>query len=112
MFVCRECASTFDGPHAVRDRWGNVLGAVCPECGSQDFTEASECFYCESIFPHDELIAGGLCPGCYDEIVGNRQDIVKSFVDIDREAFAEFVEDYMKKGGEFGDKRRSPRCDH
>lgn len=45
-YMCRECGEEFDEPHRYTERHGFSYGpgeewAVCPNCGSCDWAEAS-----------------------------------------------------------------------
>lgn len=96
MYYCVRCGHAFSEAKAYFHR-GEFYGLVCPECGCYEFEDAHECCYCESWRPDSEMISGLLCPWCYDQIIRNRTDIVKAFIDIDKDAFAEFVNEWMEK---------------
>lgn len=73
MFYCFDCERNFDEPKTVCVSPGSYwyceppeYEAVCPHCGSDDFTELEQCIVCGE--PVDASFEWeGLCKDCLDE---------------------------------------------
>ena len=68
-FICLHCGRVFDEPHnRYNRRWSDSDDSeqYCPNCGSEDFEEASQCSICGSWHSYDAL-KGGVCEDCLNK---------------------------------------------
>lgn len=97
MWICDDCGAVFEEPgsyreiHTELDDMPVEMVSCCPECGGGFWTEAKMCPRCEEYYSVDDLIGGKLCKGCLDEIIKMNSDVVRKYIDADRDAFAEFA---------------------
>ena len=64
MFICDKCKSRFDEPVEKPCRTGEYDHYnVCPECRSDEISEAAVCEGCGEYCPADEL-EDGMCGDC------------------------------------------------
>ena len=75
MNYCKNCGCIFDDDEAkiVEERHGFRGGNAeefmyCPNCNSDDFTEARQCEECGEWFSEDDLFGGAFCEECLDEM--------------------------------------------
>ena len=108
MYICHKCGAVFDEPNVRTERemhseflpeivWEDLHFPICPECGGDDFDEASQCCACMREFDADSLIGGILCGECLEKILDTGGGMVKSYIMQDPEAFAEYMLDEMRK---------------
>lgn len=99
MYICRDCGCAFDTPVEICDdpspagvslSAGCYVYQECPECGSDDFTEAYECERCGSYHADDSY----LCPDCKEEF-GIALREVKGRFKLDQSTFEEEVAAYF-----------------
>ena len=71
--ICRKCGHVFTLDEAVRIR-GNVIcdictdgDPVCPNCRSEDYSEATECVCCGEFFDKGETF-DGCCNDCMEAL--------------------------------------------
>lgn len=71
-YICRECKATFSENEIVTmlEEMEYYDGSIhcgsrdiCPECGSEDFTEEDNCSVCGNLTEADDLY-GGICLHC------------------------------------------------
>jgi hypothetical protein len=64
MYICLHCGHEFDEIDRKHyDHGTGVWEEYCPNCGSEDFEEASECVECGAVKCADNLI-NGMCEDC------------------------------------------------
>ena len=97
MYICLKCGETFDiedmhkMPSFTVDGWTRYeYENSCPECGSEDFTEAEECEICGIMCDPETLHAGRICDDCYQDAMTD-MNVLRSFAAEDPDAFAEFL---------------------
>lgn len=76
MYVCKECGSVFSTPEFPKRG-----KAVCPDCGSKNFTEAEHCKTCHSYFISDGYAE--YCPECIKKAEEQLREAVLQKVDPD-----------------------------
>lgn len=72
MFICLDCGAGFTAGEMDKriERVSDEFGfhyeewGVCPECGSEDFEEATECDECGKEWPQTKINMNGDCPDC------------------------------------------------
>jgi hypothetical protein len=80
MFICLDCGEdfydfdTYDDPRPYGEQTVYETFAVCPNCKSDNFSEAVKCTRCEKIIAkedceYDEHL-NYLCEDCYEELYG------------------------------------------
>ena len=69
---CKDCGAVFDEAVPTKEKMGEFWGApayedrwVCPECGSDEFYDATECKTCGEWFIDER--AEEHCPKCMEE---------------------------------------------
>ncbi len=71
MYICRDCKKIFDVTSFMTsmDFWGGpfeVRTSHCPNCKSEDYSEAKECEVCGEYNDEEDLI-GGVCEDCIEK---------------------------------------------
>lgn len=79
MYYCRDCGCIFDDHEAkiVEERHGFDFGPAeiwkyCPNCNSDDFTEAKQCEHCGEWFAEEDLLGSVFCEGCFNEMLEDK----------------------------------------
>lgn len=75
MYICRDCGSLFSTPSFKNRK------AVCPDCGSKNYTEAEYCKTCHSYFIADGYTE--YCPECIERAEEQLREAILQKVDAD-----------------------------
>lgn len=75
MYKCK-CGCRFTAPEKIyHDEWG--WESICPECGGNEYEEASTCGLC-----YDEMDGDGMvCGTCMDNIRYDLKEAIKPLAD-------------------------------
>ena len=77
MFYCKSCGSVFSqAEHTKNGRY------VCPDCGSQKFEAATQCYICKEYFVPDEPY-NKYCDDCKRNAIDQFMQAVNKYVDPD-----------------------------
>lgn len=69
MYICNHCGNVFDEPHISYTAGGDYgeAWAVCPHCGSDDMSEAFQCFVCGDYITDSKV--EGICDACLERSI-------------------------------------------
>ena len=62
--ICKHCHAVFDEPSTYYDRSTGAYDEDCPECGSEDISEAGICPVCGETVANDEFENEKCCADC------------------------------------------------
>lgn len=109
MFVCNDCSGVFQEPAQRTETawvWGRpeeCVWSVCPECGSDDFSEGVECGICGGLVSYlaaERADSGYVCAVCIG-LTGRRavKALSQLFTPKELDALRIYIESIYSQGG-------------